>query len=578
MIRYYAEEYKNKWEELLSDSTHGEHLQLRGDEWSIVPTSKLVMYLIAADQNNLAADVTDVIVRGLERDIEHLPIRESYWLEETKSTEVWAFSFLLKFYQWPDKAVKKKTALKIAHIIESDEKGLCRKEFIECIKSLPNEISVVEYLSILQLVEKNPFDYESLIQAIPFHSLALEYLFEDLGFNYDEKNLANSYLDRSTYIGISERLKKSLNGLPGIILLRIRALGDKIGTDLVGHMSAELEYVHSRESYCYFDPYNFSGDMFWQHDHLLCSFSSATESAVMSAYIRTILYATTNFSIDENEERHLIEQVFPFNNLIASVEPTSKPIYWPNKLEIKQNEKIPSERTLQKILDKLACSDNVILGGSGPVVHQIGGINVDLEVYAVRVVDGCELNASGKFMAVKDDENPMITGVSSLSVCMHTEIASRFELDKAARGLYSPQISLGMGVPNMNSDEDALVFKEGSFQIATWSFWYQDWYPARYYDLGPSLGVATIASPNLSLLLDEECFSLVGRFSVLNKSGYSSDNTDTEYFYFESRLKPGQLETVDRNNVLPSVCEYMKNYIEGNRLPRGKRFQSFLKN
>ncbi len=103
-----AREYRDRWEELFADSTHGEHLQLRGDEWSIVPTSKLVMFLIAVGQNDLATDVTDVIVRGLERDIEHLPIRESYWLHDTKSKEVWAFSFLLKFYQWPDKAVKKK--------------------------------------------------------------------------------------------------------------------------------------------------------------------------------------------------------------------------------------------------------------------------------------------------------------------------------------------------------------------------------------------------------------------------------------------------------------------------------------
>jgi len=537
-----------------------------------------VMYLIAIDQNDLAADITDVIVGGLERDIEHLPIRESYWLEETKSTDVWAFSFLLKFYQWPDKAVKKKTALKIAHIIENDEKGLCRKEFIECIKSLPNEISVVEHLAILQLVEKNPFDDEDLIKAVPFHSLALKYLFEDLGFNYDEKNLANSYLDNSTFTGISERLKKSLNGLPALISMWIRALGDKIGADLIGHMSAELEYIYSRESYCYFDPYNFSGDMFWQRDHLLCSFSSATESAVMSAYIRTLLYAATNYSIDKDEVLHLVQQTHPLTELLNCVGPVSRPEFWPDKSEIKQNEKLPSERGLQKILDKLACSDNVMLGGSGPVVHQIGGINVDLEVFAVSIADGCELCASGKFNAIKKHQSPTITGVSPLSICLQDEIASSYELDKAARGLYSPQISLGMGSPNIESNVDGLRFKEGDVEVAKWSFWYQDWYPARYYDLGPSLGVATIASPNLSLLLDGDGFSLVGRFSVLNKSGFSSDNVNTEYFYFESKLKPGQLEAVDRDFVLPTVCAYMENYIEGNRLPRGKKFQHFINN
>ncbi|MEH6443200.1 MAG: hypothetical protein V7784_04810 [Oceanospirillaceae bacterium] len=578
MISYYGKEYKNRWEELLSDSTHGENLQLRGDEWSTIPTSRLVTYLIAVDQKDLAADITEVLIGGLERDIEHLPIRESYWLDETKPTEIWAFSFLLKFYQWPDKAVKKKTALKIAHLIENDEKGLCRKEFLECTKTLPNEIAVVDYLSILQLMGKKPFSAEDLLNVIPFHSLALKYLFEDLGLRYADKKLVNSCLDISTCVGTSERLRKSLNGLSGFISMLIKSLGDNIGIDLLGHMSAELEYINSRESYGYFNPYSFSGDMFWQRDHLLCSFSSATESAVMSAYIRTILYTITNFSIDENTERHLIEQVFPFNNLIDSIEPASKPICWPSKSEIEQNENIPSERTLQKILDRLACSDDVILGGAGPVVHQIGGVNVDLEVYAVSVVDGCELSASEKFIAVKNDENPMVTGVSSLSVCMHEEITSRFELDKAARGLYTPQISLGMGRPNMNSDAHALVFKEGSFEIAKWSFWYQDWYPARYYDLGPSLGVVTTASTALKLTLEDEGdhFTLVGRFSVINKSGLSSDKAVTENFYFESKLKPGQLEKENGRGVCSFVKEYMKTYITGNRLPRGKKFRHFL--
>ncbi len=114
-------------------------------------------------------------------------------------------------------------------------------------------MSVVEYLSILQLVEKNHFDADELIEAVPFHSLFLKYLFEDLGFYYDEKNLANSYLDKSIYIGISERLKKSLNGVPGYISTSISTLGNNVGDDLLGHMSSELEYINSRENYSYFE-------------------------------------------------------------------------------------------------------------------------------------------------------------------------------------------------------------------------------------------------------------------------------------------------------------------------------------
>ncbi|OCH27053.1 hypothetical protein A6E12_00635 [Aliivibrio fischeri] len=577
MICYYAREYKERWEELLADSTHGEHLQLRGDEWSIVPTSKLVMFLIAVGQNDLAADVTDVIVCGLERDIEHLPIRDSYWLDKIKPTEVWAFSFLLKFYQWPDKAVKKKTAIKIAHIIDNDKKGLCRKEFIEFTKSLKNEISVVEYLSILQLVEKNPFDAEELIEAIPYHSLALKYLFEDLGFNYDERNLASSYLEKSTDIGISERLKKSLNGVPGYVSTSISTLGSNVGVDLLGHMSSELEYINSRENYSYFDPYSFSGGMFWLRDHLMCSLSSSTESAVMSAYVRTILYAVDNFLIDEEEVLNLVNLTLPLTDLLHRVQPVSRPVLWPVKSEILQNQRNPSVRQLQTILDKLACSDDVLLGGSGPIVHQVEGINVDLEVFAIRTAEGCELSASDKFSAIENNQNPRFTGVYPLSICLHEKIASRFELDKAARGLYAPHLSLGTDTLYIEGNADGISFKEGGLEIAKWSFWYQDWYPARYYGLGPSLGVATIASPKLKLALERSTghFSLVGRFSVVNKSGYSNSKQKIEYFYFNSELKPGQLASLDRNRISPVVTEYMKTYIMGNQLPRGKMFRNF---
>lgn len=579
MICYYAQEYKNRWEELLSDSTHGEHLQLRGDEWSIVPTSKLVMYLLAVDQSDLAVDITDIIVGGLERDIEHLPIRESYWSDKTKSTEVWAFSFLLKFYQWPDKAVKKKTALRIASAIESDNTGLYREEFIDCIKSLPNEIAVVDYLSILQLLGKNPFDAEELIKSVPFHSLALKYLFENLECDYDEKNLANSCLNKSISVGVgaSARLTKSLNGLPGMILMYIQTLGDKIGVDLLDHMSAELEYINNRGSYSYFDPYDFSSDMFWRQDRLLCSFSSATESVVMSAYIRTLLYATTNYPINQHEMQYLVQQTFPFNSFLNSVGPSSKPVYWPDPKEIIQNKRKPSERLLQKIIDKLACSDDVILGGCGPVVHKIEGINVDLNVYAVSVSDSCELNASEKFTAVEEKQNPMISGVWPLSIRMREEISSRFELDKASRGLYVPQISLANGDLTIDVNSSALIFKEGVHEIAEWSFWYQDWYPARYFDLGASLGVVTIANPSLKSIIEgiDDRVLLIGHFNVVSKDRLSSHDSIKEHFYFESMLKPGQPDIMDSYSVLPSVSEYMKNYVKGNRFPRGKGFKIF---
>lgn len=213
-------------------------------------------------------------------------------------------------------------------------------------------------------------------------------------------------------------------------------------------------------------------------------------------------------------------------------------------------------------------------------MHQVECINVDLEVFTISTAEDCELNASEKFSAIENNQNPTFTGVYPLSKCLHEKIASRFEVDKAVRGLYVPQLSLGMGSPNIDSSVDGLSFKEGASEVAKWCFWYQDWYPARYYGLGPSLGVATIASPEFKSILEDanEKISLVGRFSVVNKSGYRSDSNGIDYFYLESKLKPRQLEEVNNNGASPAVTEYMKTYMVGNRLPRGKMFRNVLIN
>ncbi|MDH5923677.1 hypothetical protein L8R85_21850 [Vibrio splendidus] len=140
---------------------------------------------------------------------------------------------------------------------------------------------------------------------------------------------------------------------------------------------------------------------------------------------------------------------------------------------------------------------------------------------------------------------------------------------------YAPQISLGIGIPKIDSDVDGISFKEGGLELAKWSFWFQDWYPARYYDLGPALGVVTIASSNLRSAIEgeNEHFCLVGRFGVVNRSGFSTENEKAKYFLFESKLKPGQRDVSDTRNILPAVSDYMRGHIVGNRLPRGKMFR-----
>ncbi|SDJ51910.1 hypothetical protein SAMN04488540_10956 [Ferrimonas sediminum] len=577
-ICYYAREYSNRWEELLSDTTHGGSVRLKGDEERIIPTSKLVMYLIAAGQENLAVDITNVLVTGLERDIEHLPIRGSYWIENEKPVEVWAFSFALKYYQWPDKAIKKKTALTIAGMIDSDDDGHYKIEFLNFISSLPNEIAVVEYLSILQLNKSNPFSSAEISSVVPYHSLALKYLYDDLGFKYDVKNLNGAYLASPNLTGTSERLTKSLNGLPSIISTRLEQLGEEIGADLLAHMSEELEYVNRRKTYRYFDHYAYCSDVFGLRQRISCSFSSTTETALLSAYIRTVLYVTSNFSVSKACENDLVKLVLPFCKTLKFVRPSMKPDFWPKKDIIKQNGKTPSAWLLQRLLDNIARDDNVILGASGPLVQDPDGVNVDLDLYAVSVNDGCTLNAEEKFNVIESTLYPELFGIRTLSEPIHPKFYGRFETDTALRGVYAPEFNFGLGSSEVVETSKELIFTDSGVDVAKWCYWYQDWYPVRHYDLKPALGVVTIASQRTKELIendDSNCF-LIGKFKIIKKIGFGSDAAMPEIYHFESELKPGTLAKLTERYTAPSVVEYMKKHTKGNRLPRGKRFEKFI--
>jgi hypothetical protein len=418
-----------------------------------------------------------------------------------------------------------------------------------------------------------PFDNAELLAAIPHHSLALKILFGRFDYDYDPAYLINTYLPDSSDLYVDDRLKKSMDGIPQIYILWLEALGKKVNHDLVRHMSLELDHIYERKEYLYFSPFNYCGDVFWRTDKIMGSFSTITESAVLSAYLRTLAFSASELSVSNEEIDLRVSHVLPLGKYISSLSQSNKPGNWPKLSSVPTKNKVPTRFALLRVLEKLACSQQIVLGASGSVEHKLSGVCVELEVFAVFLSNVADLSDQEIFEAAALSGSSSSTRVFPLSAKRYPANFGRWEGDKVFRGFFAPQFRFNYGDVERRFKESSLDYFEAELVNSTWRYWHQNWYPIHYYELGPSIGTILEASPEATEFITSqfaEKLYLVAKFTVLDKSGYSSD-CRIDDIYLKAEIRPGLWEE-PALRVLPSVKEYLNNHKNGGRLPRGNRF------
>ncbi|GFO73061.1 hypothetical protein BJAS_P3638 [Bathymodiolus japonicus methanotrophic gill symbiont] len=386
-LNKYAKIYKSDWKTLLIDTTKGELITLRRNEWVVVPTSQLVSYLLSAEQPDLACRITEVMLESLENEIAHLPISSLHWYEQPVLSDQVASRLLLLYSKWPDRLARLRTANEFSLLLNSSPDF--RKLYLEHLGKQNYEIEITDLLSILLLTEGQIFSDEELLDFIKYPSILSDEILRRLGYKDDDQREIACYhskLTSDSYVE-SDRFEKSKDGMAPVYFGIINELGDRLGYPLYQHMSSEWDIISTRQDFFYFNPYDFCGDQFYRQDRISCSFSTQIESVVLSAYLRTLSFAYTNLKASYDEVSALGLQVAPFGGLCSSLLPSSKPDNWPIISKLSKEDELPTNSDLSNYLDGLINCEPIILRANGPVLHDLSGVCYDLEVSFVFDVD-----------------------------------------------------------------------------------------------------------------------------------------------------------------------------------------------
>jgi hypothetical protein len=528
MINKFAKIYSNKWSDLLKDSLQGESLKVRGNEWLVVPTDRLVQYLIAAGEYDKAAEVTEVMVSSIEQETAHLELEPCYWTEEPVKFDAIAYNLLLQNFFLPDRVMRLKTAKEIAKTFTFENAKYYKKLYLKYLSELSFETEISDFLSILLLLKEQVFTEKELTTNIHYPSLASSFILNKL-IETDVPLFDSCYecFDDINSHQISSNFRKAKYSSSPMYFNNIERLEGATGYSLTKHMSREWEILSERDEISYFNIHNYCGDQFSGQDAIQGNFSSRTETVILSAYVRTLLFAKCKFPEFERDIDGFIIELIPLGGEYSRLEASSPPKRWPQLEKIDSNSKLPTQYELEKALKNLSNCNEIILQANAPVLRDYLGVSIDLEVVCVEMPSNSVLTAE----EIIDKKN--INGDSDIACHYLAEQRfpdglNRWEIDYFLRGVFNPGFSIGAGFPSIEFKGNCVNYLEGDVCNSTFMFWQHHWYPAYNYELGSCIGTSLLASESITELLKKSHDSniyLVGKYTIYdNRSNYGSDS------------------------------------------------------
>jgi len=489
-LREYGSTYKNKWENILRDTMSSGSSKLQRDETIIVPSTQLVTYLIAAGQLDLAFEITEAMIGNLEGDIEHLPLTELYWYEQPISQKATPLHLIYLYYKWPDRYSRLQTAKQISTLLQDDTNTEFRSLYIQYLSKQQYEVDVVDYLSILLLIENPPFSKEEIVQNIHFPSIVSDELISNLGYmdagRYDLTPLYSEFLE---YL-IPNRVKyeRYANGFALRYIMTIEELEKEYKAPLVKHFLLEWEQIQQRHFCHAFNPHNFCSDQFSSRDNIICSFSWTAESSILSAYARTFAYAIDQYSIPADVALMHAEEVLPFGPVAINISPSDPPTIWPRLDDLKKGDLLPGQSELDEYLSQIANSDEILLHANGPVLRNYTGVCIDLRVILISLRDTEILDPHYIFDSVIRARSTE-EGIFPLAKLTWPSSFGRWEIDWLSRGYFRPTYCVGdLPIGSVTQNESSVEYFGGTVSNGVWRYWVDHWYPAHLREVGNSLG------------------------------------------------------------------------------------------
>ncbi|WP_143005088.1 AAA family ATPase [Billgrantia gudaonensis] len=496
-LREYGNTYSKHWENLLRDTMAPGSSSLQRDENIVIPSTQLVTYLASAGQVALAAEITETIVTSLEGDIAHLPLTKLYWYDDPVSFQNIPLHLILLHFKWPDRYARFLTAKQIAALLKEDSSIEFRALYLHFLNNQPYEVDIVDFLSVLLLIEAPPFTEEEITKSIHYPSLISDALLLSLDLvNEERKDLSTLYSDFSDDLEPNDaKYEKYANGLALRFIGVIKTLEDEHQVQLVRHFFLEWEQIQQRCSCYIFRPHNFSSDQFYPQDKIGCSFSWRAEVSILSAYVRTLAYAMNKHCIPAEVCLSHAQEVLPFGSIAINLSPSDPPCNWPIMDDLNKDDPLPGEKEVEQYLaDFAASTDEILLRADGPVLRNHSGVCIDLKVILISLQNS-EIDDPKMMFDSIDHMRNSEQGIFPLVKWTCPISFGRWEIDWLSRGYFQPTYSVGdLPVNTVSKSDSSVEYFGGSISNGVWRYWVNQWYPVHHGGVGNSFGTYFVVS------------------------------------------------------------------------------------
>lgn len=499
-LKEYGDTYSKHWESLLRDTMAPGSSRLQNDENIVVPSTQLVTYLASAGQVVLATEITEVMVTSLEGDIAHLPLTELYWYDDPVSFPNIPFHLILLHFKWPDRYARLLTAKQIAVLLQDDSNVDFRALYLHFLAMQPYEVDIVDYLSVLLLIETPSFSEEEISTRIRYPSLISDVLLLSLNLaNEERQDLSTLYSEFSDdLVPNKAKYDKYANGVALRFIGIIEELEKERKAPLVRHFLLEWEQIQDRHPCHLFDPYDFCGDQFYRQDKIQISFSWRAEVSILSAYVRTLAYAMYKHSIPAEVCLSHAQDVLPFGSIAVNLSPSNPPYSWPVLGDLSKDDPLPGQKELEQYLTNFAVStDEILLHANGPILRNHTGVCLDLKVILVSLQGSKIDDPKMMFDSINHVRNSE-QGIFPLAKWTWPSSFGRWEMDWLSRGYFLPAYSVGdLPINSVSQSDSSVEYFGGSISNGAWRYWVNQWYPVHHGGVGNSLGTYFTVSKDI---------------------------------------------------------------------------------
>jgi hypothetical protein len=414
-----------------------------------------------------------------------------YWYDEPISIQHIPFHLILLHFKWPDRYARLLTAKQIAALLQDDSNFEFRALYLHYLNQQPYEADIVDFLSVLLLVETPPFTKEEVTKAIQYPSLISDALLKSLDLiDEDQDDLSSLYSIFSDNLTPNKaKYDKYANGVPLRFIGIIQKLEQVHNVPLEKHFLLEWEKVWERRPCYMLDPYEFCGDQFYRQDRIQISFSWRAENSIVSAFLRTLAYAMHKHSIPSEVCYSYAQEALPFGSIAVNLSPSDPPYSWPVLGNLSKDDSLPGQNELERYLADFAASPNeILLHANGPILRNHTGVCLDLKVILI-LLQSSEIDDPRMIFDSIDHVRNSEQGIFPLVKWTWPSSFGRWETDWLSRGYFRPTYSVGdLPINTVNQSESSVEYFGGSISNGAWRYWVNQWYPVHHRDVGNSLG------------------------------------------------------------------------------------------